>query len=264
MPYNNNGNTNQSRFAQFDVNTSSIIMFSENMSLRLDLYNKNLQLGLIRAVQNAEGKNTYPKDTAVKVLLTQDRVQALVTLIADGVIPALEARRAYESAIITNSKMTNMVLVGCTTDGIAYLDVYTGMDERRIPKERARFIFQKNQTLSKYNSNTGDYEQGPDIQGQLYLLARCLEDFVYSSSMAAVHNYRIVENSFNRKLMNLLQDIATKMGIPVQRGNEGQTGGYRYGGSGSQASGFSQPTSNAVSEATVTSLDSIDSQDLPF
>lgn len=263
MPYNNNGN--QQKYTMFDVNTSSIIMFSENISLRMDLYNKNLQLGLIRAVQTAEGKNTYPKDSAIKVLLTQDRVQALVTLITEGVIPALEARRAYEAAIITNSKMTNMVLVGCNTDGIAYLDVYTGMDERRIPKEKARFIFQKNQTLSRFNPNTGDYEQGPDIQGQLYLFARCLEDFVFSSSMAAVHNYRIVENGFNRRLMNLLQEIASKMGIPVQRANDSQSGGYRYGGTGSQTSGFAQQSSsNTVTEATVTSLDAIDSNDLPF
>lgn len=144
MPYNNgNGNSNGRNYSQFDVNTNSLSVFSGNMCMRLDLYNKNLQVGLIRAVQTSEGRNTYPKDNAIRALLTPDRVQAVVTLITDGVIPALEARRPYEGSIITNSKMSTIVRVGCDADGNAYFDIYTGMDDRRIPKDAARYQFPK-------------------------------------------------------------------------------------------------------------------------
>ena len=88
--------------------------------------------------------------------------------------------------------------------------------------------------------------------------------------MAAVHNYRIVENSYNRRIMNLLQDIAAKMGIPVQRvSSEGNSnGGYRYGGNGNSNNGggfanFSVMNS-PIPEANVTTLDNIDSPELPF
>lgn len=271
MPYNNgNGNSNGRNYSQFDVNTNSLSVFSGNMCMRLDLYNKNLQVGLIRAVQTSEGRNTYPKDNAIRALLTPDRVQAVVTLITDGVIPALEARRPYEGSIITNSKMSTIVRVGCDADGNAYFDIYTGMDDRRIPKDAARYQFPKNQTLSRFDAKTGEYEQGPDVQGQLYLVARCMEDFIYNSSMAAVHSYRIVENSYNRRIMNLLQDIAAKMGIPVQRvSSEGNSnGGYRYGGNGNSNNGGgfanSSVMNSPIPEANVTTLDNIDSPELPF
>ena len=240
MPYNNgNGNSNGRNYSQFDVNTNSLSVFSGNMCMRLDLYNKNLQVGLIRAVQTSEGRNTYPKDNAIRALLTPDRVQAVVTLVTDGVIPALEARRPYEGSIITNSKMSTIVRVGCDADGNAYFDIYTGMDDRRIPKDAARYQFPKNQ-------------------------------FIYNSSMAAVHSYRIVENSYNRRIMNLLQDIAAKMGIPVQRvSSEGNSnGGYRYGGNGNSNNGGgfanSSVMNSPIPEANVTTLDNIDSPELPF
>lgn len=269
MPYNNNSANGNNR-AQFDVNTTSLILYSGNMSLRMDLYNRNLQIGLIRAVQNSEGKNTFPKDSAVKVLLTPERVQSLVTMITDGLISALEARRPYSSGLITNSRMTNMILVGCDTDGNTYLDIYTGMDERRLPKESARFIFNRNQTLSKFNPNTGDYEQGPDIQGQLYLFTRCLEDFSYNTSMTGAHFNRVAENSYNRRLMALLQDIAIKIGVPVRmnNGSGSDNGSYRYGGNTQNGNngGFTNSSvmNTPIPESNVTSLDDIDGGDLPF
>lgn len=257
MPYNTN---NQRNNAQFDVNTNSLMLFSGNVCLRMDLYNKNMQLSMIQAVQTADGKNTYPKENGIRVLLTPDRVQALVTLIVDRLIPALEARRSFEGSIITNNRMSNIVLVGCDQTGNAYMDLYTGMDERRIPAQSVRYIFPKIPTLSKYNSQTGEYEQGPDIHAHLYLLSRCMEDFLFNSSMAAVHTYRIMENSHNRRLMNLLQEIATKLGIPIQRSGDGQ-GGYRYGGN----NGGNMPINSQPAQTTnTTTLDNIDSPDLPF
>lgn len=267
MPYNNNSN---SRSSQFDVNTSSMILYSGNVSLRMDLYNRNLSIGLIRAVQTPEGKNTFPKDSAIRVLLTPDRVESLVLLITDGVIPALEARRVYSEGLITNSRMTNMIMVGCDADGNAYLDIFNGMNDRRIPKEYARFVFQRNQTLSKFNPNTGDYEQGPDVQGQLYLFARCLEDFSYNVSMAGAHFQRITDNGFNRRLMSILQEIAIKLGVPVRTSSNGDnSGGYQYGGSSGSnqnSGGFanSQVMNTPIPEANVTTLDGLESEDLPF
>lgn len=265
MAYNNtNGRSNNG--AQTDINTNSLILFYNNMALRIDLYNKNLSIGLIRAVQTSEGKNTFPKDSQIRVLLTPERVTALNEIIQNGLIPALQSRNSYSHSLITNVRMSSVISVGCDMDGNVYLDIYTDMDERRIPKKSARYVFPKTATLSRFNPQTGEYEQGESIQAQFYLVARCLEDFLYSSSMAGAHNQKMLDSYSNRRIMNILQEIAIKLGINIQKGSS-DGHGYRYGGSsngGSYNGSASHEASPAPTETNVTSLDNMDDPDLPF
>lgn len=252
--------------AQFDVTTYSIDLYNASTRLSISLYNKNLQLGIINAVKDESGRLRYPTNNAISALITPERAMILSDIIANELTPAMKEGKTFQKSIILNQKMSTILTIENDDTGNISIYIYTDIGESRIPQKIARYTFSVTQCMSKYDPKTGEYEQGESSPTQFYLFARCIEDFTYNVSCTAAHFNRVATNYNNKKLMNTLYEIASKLGISVSMKDSGSSS-YHYGESQANFN-MNQNTldaSNAASASpTTATLSDMASGDLPF
>ncbi len=270
MPgFQNNGpRSDGNNSAQFNVTTSSFRLYSNNTCLNVSLYNQNLNIGIINATKDSEGHLRYPGDNEIRALVTAERATALRNIIVDELIPAMKEHRPFERAIMLNQRMTNMLKMEVNSDGQVFLHIYNNIGENRVPSTKATYMFANTPTLGQYNSETGEYTQGPSDPSQIYLLGLCLEEFVYQMSCAGVHMSRFVERYQNRRIIGILEQMASKLGVPMESiRNSGNTT-YRYGGNGGSRTPFNGNNATsapaAPQEQQIQNLGEMMSSDLPF
>ena len=260
MPYQSKDGKN----VQFDVNTHAMDLYNANCRLSISLYNKNMQIGIIPATKDTDGKLRYPNANAVSVLLTPDRVMALSNAIAYDATKAMADGKVYQKPIILNQKNSSILSLDVDAEGQVTLNIYNDIDESRVPKKKASYLFANSQTLKGYNPTSGEYEQGENLPTQFYLFAKCLEEFSFAVTCMQAHFQKVANEFSNRKLMSTLYAIASKLGLSVGY-NDSNGGSYRYGGQsgGGNFQGQSQG-STPPQEQPIATMEDLAGGDLPF
>ena len=266
MPgYNNpNGNGGSNGAVRMDVNTNSYDLYNNSTRLIVSLFNTNLSLGIVAATKDAEGKLRYPTNNAIRVILTPERIQAMALSIANEFIPAMKAGQPLERSFVLNAQMTSLIQLVLDPSGNVTIYFCTEITDR-IPKNVASYTFATTPSMENYDRTTGEYTQGPTFPSQFYLFARTLEDFTYALSRSNPHMSRITTNSWQRRLMDAIYEIAAKLGLNIRPTSNGNGRTYSYGGNGGNNFSFNggNASSSAPQEQNITSLDAMAS-DLPF
>lgn len=210
MPYSNNSN-----FEQVHTTTNGLTLFSGDVCLRLSLYDQSLSLSFCNAVtDSASGKRKFPKESAVNVLLTTERVAALYSIITHRTASALETGMQRSDSITCNRSGSTMLTVEVTPEKMIHLICYAEIGENRIPKKIIRFTFQDITPILGFNPQTGDFtaDEKP-IRAQFILFMKVLEGFLTASSYADAHSIKYTDRYSDRRLMSSIGAIASKLGV---------------------------------------------------
>lgn len=216
MSYQNNTDNNQ----QVHVNTNSITMFSGDVMLRVSLYDQNMSLSFTAALtDSATGKRKFPKENAVNVLLTSDRVTALYSIIMNRTMNALENKITRSDSLMCNRDGSTIIGIEVTPEMLVNLVCYSGIGDDRIPKRILKFTFQDISSILNYNASTGDFtvDENP-IRAQFLLFVKVLDGFLMSCCGASSHFGRYYDRYSNRRVMSSIDAMASKMGVPTASG----------------------------------------------
>ena len=216
MPYQNNNAEN----SQVHITSNPATMFSGDMMLRVSLYDQNMSLSFTSAVtDSATGKRKFPKENAVNVLLTADRVTALYTIIKNRTMNAVESNTSRSDSLMCNRDASTILGIEVTPEMLINLVCYSGIGENRIPKRILKFTFQDISTILNYNASTGDFTaDSTPIRAQFLLFIKILDGFLMAYSGAANHFGRYYDRYSNRRVMSSIDAMAAKMGVQTAGG----------------------------------------------
>lgn len=263
MPYQNNNADNQ----QVHITSNTATLFSGDMMLRVSLYDQNMSLSFTSAVtDSATGKRKFPKENAVNVLLTADRVTALFTIIKNRTMSALESHTPRSDSLMCNRDGSTILSIEVSPEMMIDLVCYSGIGENRIPKRVLKFTFQDISSILNYNAATGDFsaDETP-IRAQFLLFVKILEGFLLAYSGAVNHFGRYYDRYSNRRVMNSIDAMATKMGVQTASGPQFNS---TVAGTNVQSGGNFNPnaptSTSGVPVANVSNLNEMFGTDNPF
>lgn len=237
---------------QIHVNTNGITLYCGDDQLALRLYDQNLSINITH-VTIVDGNRRFLKENAISAMLTPDRASAFADILCNEIIPAIMDKRPLSRAIPTNKNATSILQV-VTEDGECKFNIYNGIGEDRRPETTASYAFPKMIPLNDYNPQTGDFTAGNEIHAQLALVSKAIVDFVSNVSMAAAHFSRYDSRYSNRRIVDTITSMASKLGVEVKN---------RSFATGGSMMNTMKPI-EAPAVQTVDSIDAMMGDDLPF
>ena len=208
-----------STFQQIHTTTNTMTMFSGDTMLKIALYDQSISLAFINAVTGVDGKRTFPKENAIKMVVTADRVAALFEIMKNRTMLALEDNISRSDSILCNKDGSNMLCVEVSPEMLISLIAYTGIDENRIPKNTVKFQFQDTIALKNYNPENGEFEaDDKPIRSQCILFMKALEHFISAHSGAETHFSSFYNRYHDKRFINSIDGIATKLGAATVSG----------------------------------------------
>lgn len=209
-------------FVKINTNTNSLFLNGkDDLLLKVSLYDENISLSFMYPQPDASGRNKYPKEKRVNLLLSSDRVAALSDIITSGFTPALVEGKNYNGGVFTNRDKTSIFEIACV-DGKCELRYHTGIGANRLPAHSTIFRFVDVQIVEGYNPKTGDYSIA-DVQSGMYLFIKLIDAFTYAVSNSYAHADRYANVYSNERIMNYLIQIATALGVNPNMTNNATT-----------------------------------------
>lgn len=225
---------------QFQINTNLLSMFDDqSVQLRMGGMENALSIAFWLPVPTDAGKNSYPMDHRISVILPPERIAALDKMVIDDIIPAYNRGVNCTRGLFTSRSNTNMLQVSIE-DGEMYLYYHRNIDENRIPKDTIRFHFTNCMTVTQYDPKTGEYAV-EGIQAQFYLFHKTLQTFAADGCTgASAHGHRNSNRFSTDKIFRYLEGIAAALNVVVPS--------YTFGGQ-------RQPTQSGFSAGMSASAD---------
>lgn len=222
--YNNyNGQNNSMDFTKVHANTNSIDMYSGDVRLALYFYDKAIQIRLTNAV-TIDGKRRFPKDSALGIMLTADRVAAFTEIMINGLLPAISEGKTFERTLPVNQDGSSMIKIELDETGNVFFMIFVGIDADRRPKNGVRYMFTNTIPLGKYDEKTGEYEVGDPIRAQLAMFVKAFESFNFNVSAAAQHFQKYDSRFESTRILSMLESMASKLGASTGSRPSYQTG----------------------------------------
>lgn len=218
---------NQSNRSNFSVSTNIVSMFDDqSVQLRIGGLDNAMSVAFWLPVQGDNGRNTYPQDHRISVVLTPERVAALDHVLQEQVLPALEEGRQISRSVFTSRSCTNMLQISMEDDGI-YLYLHKDINEDRIAKDSYRFHFEDFMILTSYKPKTGDYDVDKCL-ATFYLFTQTIHAFVQDAGGVSAHGARVGTRYSTDRIFSYLTAIAQAVNAVIQTNNYGNGGGRGY------------------------------------
>lgn len=238
----NNQQNNQPK-AHVDVRTNSIAFFdSRSYMFKLSFYGDSIGASIIAPV-NVGGKNTWPKENQVSILLTRERVAALYQLIQEKFLAKVAENIEYDCGVFLNKDKTNIFDIANVPDTGIVVSIFQNIDADRIPGKIDAFEFSPMAYPEKYNPKTGDVEV-KEIHANFFLFVKAIESFVFSISGSVSHAERVYNGYSMTKALRYLSQVAAKMGIVEPQNENNPSWGNN------QSSGFDNNVMNSIEESS--------------
>lgn len=205
---------------QLSMTTNSLSIFDENgLLFKIGYLDETVSIGMWEPMTDpATGKRSYPKEMRNSLLLTPERVAALLELINTTVINNVEAKTPYNGGVFTSNKKDSIfeILVDKMGEDVdIYLLFHKNINQERVPDKTVAFKFKKVPIIQKYNSKTGEFELY-DTHGEFYMFVKVLEGFLLVNANGnAGHSMRNHNKYTTDKIFKYLAEFATKMGVTV-------------------------------------------------
>lgn len=259
MAENNVQNFNTGNYQRENTNTNCLFLFSEDsIMLKIALYNDSLAIEFgIPEFNSTANKNQYPNDPQHRVsfILTPDRVATLLNILKEDIIPAVAENRPIASGITTNAMGTRVMDIMFDEAGNLMLRGFSNIDmNTRKAQISVYFPFNRVINVRSYNKDTGEF-QSRETHGNFYLFIWVLTS--YLTGIVSFPAHSIKKDYYFKNEVKRLQDIAMKLGIPVD------TNKYNYGhngnafNSGSGNSTIAYPQTPSVGPQEVESIDKL-------
>lgn len=239
---------------RMSVSTNIVSMFDDqSVQLRIGGLDNAMSLAFWLPVQGDNGRNSYPQDHRISVVLTPERVAALDYVIQEQILPAMQEGKRISRSVFTSRSCTNMIQVSMEEDGI-YLYLHKDINEDRIAKETYRFHFEDFMILTTYASKTGEYEMDKCL-ATFYLFTQTVHAFVQDPGGVSAHGNRVGSRYATDKIFSYLTAIAQAVNAVVQAPSYGNGGNRNYTNPG--FSGNSSENSAAPQMQELNSLSDI-------
>lgn len=240
------------------VSTHSIAFFNEDRAMLKIVYLEDAITISINFPSIVDGKVSYPQEMRHSVLLNQNNVSALYTMIMEHVFPAFEAGNNKDVGVFTNRNKTQMF--EAVTKGGSFFVMIHDEIESRIPKNTYIFKFDKTQVITDYDIEAVSFHT-EDLDAQFAVFCKVLESFTLLSNGITAHEYQYRQSYFIDQIKQLASAMNTKFNLG--------TGYQRSGSSNSYGnSGFDSVTSGSpveVKEGTMNDImGGIMGDELPF
>lgn len=213
-------NTNQ--FQQMNINTSSLTFFDEfGTMMKMGFLNENLSVSMGEMVEN-NGRRTYPKELRHNIIVTNERISALNTIITEKVIPAIASNEDYNGGVFTSNKKDSIfeirVIKGPEDRPDIYMALHKNIDGNRIPDKTILFKFGRVPIVEKYDDKSGDFEL-TEIDAYFYLFVRLIEGaLLVGVNASSGHSVRHSNRYTTDKIFKYLAEISTKLGVSIPSG----------------------------------------------
>jgi len=199
-------------FVKINTNTNSLFLNGkDDLLLKVSLYDESISLSLMYPQVDGNGRNKYPKEKRINIVLTSDRVAALSEIINNSFSPALAAGKDYNGGVFTNKDKTSIFEIACV-NGKCELRYHSGIEASRTPAVTHIFRFVDVTVVEGYDAKTGECTFA-DVQSGMFLFIKLIDAFTYAVSNAMAHSDRHANAYSNERIMSYLIQIATALGV---------------------------------------------------
>ncbi len=225
-------NTNQT--ARFAVSSSIVSMFDENSNqLRLAGYDAGMQIAIWEPEISPDGKMTFPEAKRHTVILSQEAIATLDHIIRNEVAEKIASGQSYKKGIPTNRASTNIIDI-IVDNGSAYLRMSKELDADKKAKGTYLYKFAKDPVVVNYNPQSGEFDVEM-VDAQFALFSSTVS--MYTAAGVYGHGAKYQMNFNMNRIHQILQAIATKLGVTINPG-------YNGGNSSSTGAASQQPQYN--------------------
>lgn len=201
----------------FSATTSLIQFFDENGNqLRLSGHDTGLSIGIWEpVVDSISGKKTYPTERRTNTFVSVERILSLSEIITDILLPSYKEGKENSVSIFTKQDRSNMIEVSYR-GGSFYIAIHIGIDGiTLVPRFTTEFKFSKTTIVTGYDRTTG-HMSVEEMEGYFYLFNKILLDYTSIGGCGiAGHSVRNTSKGSTDKMFRYLNDIAVKVGVPV-------------------------------------------------
>ena len=171
----------------------------------------------------ADGSTGYPEENRFNAIIRQEPAAALLSIAQGKLIDAIEERREYEGGVFINKDRTSIlqfvVQIPNTENAIPVVKlVYmSGIDMDKKPKNTYVYEFATSGVVENFVPGSESHEISiTDVQAQVWLFCEYLKSYISGLTNANTHSYRLVQNWANDRIYKTIEQIAVKVGVPIQ------------------------------------------------
>lgn len=221
--YNNNqsGPTNTTYSGISFFNSESNVMKSR---FSIAYFNKIMKIQIARKIDTADGSNKYDENPAT-FYLSNMKAYALYVALRD----MLDGKSAYHN--ICQDQKNQLFKI---SDGTEYgtknycISISTKDEDGSITE----VVYEcKDHTMSANYDGKGNYETVPVLNQEINAIAMAFNEYYKASSYAIAASVMEAGMYKRQGQYDLITRIAEKVGVPVNNGGNGYSGGGRSGGS---------------------------------
>ena len=222
-----NNTNSSSTFTQLSITTQGITFWSpERGGILFKVSYINETLGITYMTPEVvDGKTTYPQKGRFGIALTMDKVQALLDIINEKVIPAYNSGENYNGGVFTTLNKSGVFEI-MVKNGEIFANVYAGINELRIPSTSISYRFPKTPVIEKYNSSNGQFESS-EMDASFFVFVKALEGFLLcGGNNISGHSARNADKYSHSVIMKYLTEISAKLGISIPQYNNRNNNRY--------------------------------------
>lgn len=232
MNFNNSGN-NQ-RDTQTNVNTRGPQFMNREgfvpSTLIVGFWNEMVSLKIHPALpkEKQTDNKVFDYEQVIMTSITLEKISVLIDRIEKDIVPHLEnpSKSIFRGVPIGGDSLIGVgvrVEEGDTnTVAKAYLAIFKNLDpSTKKPESGIFYEFKRSYTVDDYDPKTGEFSTTHDIQGELLTFLEILKAARTAMSNATSHSMRTVDKYYKDRILNTLNEVASKLGVSTGGGNYG-------------------------------------------